>query len=235
MCIRDRGKVDVKYSDVRNKDSRRLVKQLVEAKLKDMKKLKSIVRTEKKRKREDEKEEKKEAKAKAKADEVGKAIKKEGKKEKGKLRQLIKAIHSADPMKDKYIVANVEFYDGGSKHFTITPFNKEKIIEHLRDLSKGTEVKGEVHYSDAVGDTFIPGKRVKSFKLTSQKAFDEEEKAKWSKNRAKKINKKREGAFFPHVHLIENTHVEEVLERQIYKKGVVPEGPDVCFIESVKE
>ena len=52
----------------------------------------------------------------AKVREIGKKIKKEAKKEakkdKGKLRQLIKAIHSADPVKDKYIVANVEFYDG---------------------------------------------------------------------------------------------------------------------------
>ena len=53
-----KGKIDVKYKDIQNKDSRRLVKQLVEAKLKDMKKLKRIVKTEKKRKRDDEKEEK---------------------------------------------------------------------------------------------------------------------------------------------------------------------------------
>ena len=133
-----KGKVDVKFRDVQRKDSRRLVKQLVDAKLNQMKKLKSIVKAEKKRKREDEEEEKQDAKAK----EIGKKIKKEAKKDKGKLRQLIKAIHSADPVKDKYIVANVEFYDGASKHFTITPFNKEKIIEHLRDLSKGKQVQG---------------------------------------------------------------------------------------------
>ena len=77
------------------------------------------------------------------------------KKDKGKLGQLIKAIHGADPLKDKYVVANVEFYDGGSKHFTITPFNKEKIIEHLRELSKGKEVKGEVYVPDAVGVTLF--------------------------------------------------------------------------------
>ena len=143
-----KGKVDVKFRDVQRKDSRRLVKQLVDAKLNQMKKLKRIVKAEKKRKREDEEEEKQDAKAK----EIGEKIKKQSKKDKGKLKQLIKAIHSADPVKDKYIVANVEFYDGGSKHFTITPFNKEKIIEHLRDLSKGKEVKGEVYFSDAVGD-----------------------------------------------------------------------------------
>ena len=167
-----KGKLNIKYKDFQNKDSRRLLKQLVDAKLKEMKRLKSIVKTEMKRKREDEKE-KKEAK---KVEDIGQKVKKESKKDKGKLRQLIKAIHSADPVKDKYVVANVEFYDGGSKHFTITPFNKEKIIEHLRDLSKGKEVKGEVYFSDAVGDYFIPGKRVRSFKLISKAAFDKEEK-----------------------------------------------------------
>ena len=62
-----------------------------------MKKLKSIIKTEKKRKREDEKDKKQDDKVR----EVGKKIKKESKKDKGKLRQLVKAIHSADPVKDK--------------------------------------------------------------------------------------------------------------------------------------
>ena len=44
---------------------------------------------------------------------LARRLKKEAKKDKGKLRQLIKAIHSADPVKDKYIVANVEFMMGG--------------------------------------------------------------------------------------------------------------------------
>ena len=61
---------------------------------------------------------------------------------------------------------------GGSKHFTITPFNKESIIKHLRDISKGTVVAGEVYYSDAVGDSFIPGKRVKSFKVKDRNTFE---------------------------------------------------------------
>ena len=36
-----KGKVDVKFRDVQRKDSRHLVKQLVDAKLKEMKKLKT--------------------------------------------------------------------------------------------------------------------------------------------------------------------------------------------------
>ena len=100
-----KGKVDVKFRDVQRKDSRRLVKQLVDAKLSQMKKLKSIVKAEKKRKREDEEEEKQDAKVK----EIGEKIKKQSKKDKGKLKQLIKAIHSADPTKSKYIVLIIDF------------------------------------------------------------------------------------------------------------------------------
>ena len=48
-----KGKLNIKYKDFQNKDSRRLLKQLVDAKLKEMKRLKSIVKTEMKRKRED--------------------------------------------------------------------------------------------------------------------------------------------------------------------------------------
>ena len=132
-----KGKVDVKYADVRNRNSRKLVKQLVEAKLAGMKKLKRVIKSERKRKMEDEKEEEKEKKREAKVKEIGKAVKKSARKEKGKLGNLIKAIHNSDPVKDKYVVAIVDFYDGGSKHFTITPFNKEKVIEHLTDLTKG--------------------------------------------------------------------------------------------------
>ena len=180
-----KGMLKIKYKDFQNKDSRRLLKQLVDLKLKEMKKLKGIIKNEKKRRKEDNADKKQAEKIK----EVGKKVRKESQKDKGKLGKLIKAIHSADPLKDKYVVATVEFYDGGSKHFTITPFNKEKIIEHLRELSKGKEVKGEVYFSDAVGDYFIPGKRVRSFKLVSKDAFDKEEKDKYTKNTTKQIKK----------------------------------------------
>ena len=55
-----KGILKIKYKDFQNKDSRRLLKQLVDLKLKEMKKLKSIIKTEKKRKRE-EKTDKKQA------------------------------------------------------------------------------------------------------------------------------------------------------------------------------
>ena len=54
--------------------------------------------------------------------------KKEDKKDKGKLRQLIKAIHSAEPTKTNYIVLIIDFYDAPTTHLTLTPFNVEKII-----------------------------------------------------------------------------------------------------------
>ena len=43
----------IKLKDFQNKDSRRLLKQLVDLKLKEMKKLKGIIKTEKKRRKED--------------------------------------------------------------------------------------------------------------------------------------------------------------------------------------
>ena len=48
-----KGMLKIKYKDFQNNDSRRLLKQLVDLKLKEMKKLKDIIKTEKKRKRED--------------------------------------------------------------------------------------------------------------------------------------------------------------------------------------
>ena len=48
-----KGMLKIKYKDFQNKDSRRLMKQLVDLKLKEMKKLKGIIKTEKKRKKED--------------------------------------------------------------------------------------------------------------------------------------------------------------------------------------
>ncbi len=83
---------------------------------------------------------------------------------------------------------------------------------------------------------FVPGKRVKSFSLADREYFDKNWEIFLAKNNQTRINKKREGAFFPYVHLIENKHVQSVLERlQIYKKGVVPEEPDVCFVEAIKD
>ena len=76
-----KGKADVKYADVRNRNSRKLVKRLVEAKLAGMKKIKRVIKSERKRKREDEKEEKKEKKQEAKVKEIGKAVKKGAHKE----------------------------------------------------------------------------------------------------------------------------------------------------------
>ena len=49
------------------------------------------------------------------------------------------------------------------------------------------------------------------------------------------MKRKREGAFFPHVHLIENEHVEYILKLlQNFKKGKYPIEPDVWFIQAIK-
>ena len=135
------------------------------------------MKLEKQRKREDEEEEKQDAKAK----EVGEKIKKESKKDKGKLKQLIKAIHSADPTKTKYIVLIIDFSDAPTTHLTLTPFNTEKIIDHLRDITKDREVREDNYLV-----RLIPRKRVKSFKLVDRKSSEETEKATYEKqNKAK--------------------------------------------------
>ena len=166
--------VNVKYSDVQRKESRPLLKQLLEAKLDGFKKQKAIIKQEKKRKREDD-DIKKERAA---IEKIGKKIKKSEQKQKGQLGQLIKAITNAEPTKSKYVVISVDFYDSPTKNFTVTPFNKGDIIQQLRDLTKGKEIRGEVYYSDAVGDMFIPGMRIKKFRILKRGAFGEEQKAK---------------------------------------------------------
>ena len=76
------------------------------------------------RKRDDEetKEEMKRIKA------VGKAVKKATRKDKGKLGELVESIQNSNPTKEKYIVVNVEFYGSPTRHFIVTPFNKEKSL-----------------------------------------------------------------------------------------------------------
>ena len=166
--------------------------------------------------------------------EIGKKIKKEARG--GKLKQLLKAIQSAEPTKTKYIVVTVEFYQDSTKLFTLTPFNKGDVIEQIKDLTRSKEIQGEVRFSDAVGDIFVPGKRIKAFKLTDRNSFEQTEKSKWQKNRLTRINKRRKGGFFPHTHVIDNDYVEGVLQQlQIYKTGFLPENPNTCFIESIKD
>ena len=157
------------------------------------------MKLEKKRKREDEDDKKEMAKVK----EIGKKVKKEARG--GKLKQLLKAIQSAEPTKEKYIVVTVEFYQDATKLFTLTPFNKSDVIEQIKDLTRSKEIQGEVRFSDAVGDIFVPGKRIKSFKLTDRNAFEQTENQS-GKNRLTRINKRRKGGFFPQTHVIDNEY-----------------------------
>ena len=157
----------VRYRDVQIKDRRNLVKVVLESKLREFKKIKTIIKNEKKRKREDKDDEQQMAKVK----EIGKAVKKETRG--GKLKQPLKAIQNAEPTKSKYIVVAVEFYGDSNKLFTISPFNKDDIIKQIKDLTRSREIQGEVRFSDAVGDVFVPGKRIKSFKLTDRNSFEQ--------------------------------------------------------------
>ena len=117
------------------------------------------------------------------------------KKEKGVLAKLIKAIRNSKPTDKKYLVVTVAFYDGTDKHFTLTPFKKQGIINELVNLAKGKMVTGGDAFSDAMATNFIPGKRVKSFFITDRGEFNNKERSKFAKNILTRINKKREGAF----------------------------------------
>ena len=58
------------------------------------------------------------------------------KKDKGKLGEIVASIEKSKPTKEKYIVVTVDFYEAPIRHFIVTPFNKDKIIEQLRYLTK---------------------------------------------------------------------------------------------------
>ena len=51
----------------------------------------------------------------------------------------------------------------------------DKVIDQIKDLTKSKEIQGEVRFSDAVGDIFVPGKRIKAFKLTDRNSFAQTE------------------------------------------------------------
>ena len=122
--------LNIKYKDLQNKDSRRLLKQLVDAKLGEMEKMKDIIKIEKKRKREDKSDKKQVEKVK----EIGKAVKKEFKKqvkEKGIVGKIITELRDLDMTTAKYFVLKIEFYGNEpDKSFPITAFNKKKVIMH---------------------------------------------------------------------------------------------------------
>jgi hypothetical protein len=72
----------------------------------------------------------------------------------------------------------------------------------------------------------IPGKQIKSFSITANKP-------EWSENVFKK---RREGGFFNHQHNINNQQVIDILKQlQIYQIGFVPDDPNTCFIEAIKD
>ena len=108
----------------------------------------------------------------------------------------------------------------------ITPFNRNKLIEDLREQATGyKEMGGILSFSDAAGDVWRAGKRIKSYTITP---WNDE----WRKN---VFNRVREGGFFPHQHTIENKHVTEIFKQlQIYPVDYVPKEPDTCFIDSLK-
>ena len=161
-----KGKFEgVTWQSVRTKASRPILKELLRAKI-DKGKQKFIKKEEKKRKRDDDEIEKEMAQVKR----IGKRVKKATRKDKGKLGELVEEIDKREPTREKYIVVTVEFYDAPVRHFIVTPFNKEKIIDTLRYLTKTKEVGQEFIGSGEVA-SLKPGMRIKKYVLFSQDSF----------------------------------------------------------------
>ena len=161
-----KGKFEgVTWQSVKTKASRPLLKELLRSKINKANQ-KFIKKEEKKRKRDDDEIEKEMAQVKR----IGKRVKKATRKDKGKLGELVAKIDESEPTREKYIVITVEFYDAPERHFIVTPFNKEKIIDSLRYLTKTKEVGQEFIGSGEVA-SLKPGMRIKSFKLSTKESF----------------------------------------------------------------
>ena len=135
---------------------------------------------------------------------IGKRIKKATRKDKGKLGELVAEIDKSEPTREKYIVVTVEFYDAPLRHFIVTPFNKEKITDTLRYLTKTKEVGQEFIGSGEVA-SLKPGMRIKNFLLSTKESFRQKVATK------SLFKKKREGAFFPYQHLIKTNTLKSFL------------------------
>ena len=150
---------------------------------------------EQKRKRKDDEVEAQRAEVEKIGKNIGRVQRVDKKKDKGKLVEIVASIEKSKPTKDKYIVVTVDFYEAPIRHFIVTPFNKDKIIEQLRYLTRTKEVGTEFIGSGEVA-SLKPGMRIKSFFLSNRDSF----KSKFSKVNI--FKKKREGSFFPYQHVI---------------------------------
>lgn len=148
------------------------------------------------------------------------------------LQKLLKTIKNTKPESNEYYVLTIEFTDGSKKHTTITPQSKFNIIKDIKNITNDKVVLEGNAFSDATS-ILLKGKTIKSFSLEKKQEFEKIQKSLFVND--KRINKKKTGGFFPYTHRIENEYVEELFEQlQIYKNGVLPEDPDVCFIAALK-
>ena len=127
--------------------------------------------------------------------ELASRSKKAVRKDKGKLGDLVQSIEKSNPTRDQYIVVTVDFYGAPVRHFIVTPFNKEKIMDTLRYLTKTKEVGQEFIGSGEVA-SLKPGMRLRDYFLSSRDNFKKS-------CHDKLFKRKREGDFFPYQHLIQ--------------------------------
>jgi len=156
------------------------------------------------------------------------------KKQPHQLKQLLSSLKQLNIKAQQYVVVTVQFYKRPSKHFTVTATNQNKIIEQLIEMSRDKTTSAFGAFSDAV-QFMVEGAKIKSFNISTAQDFKTQQAQKFSKNINRKIYKKRSGGFFPFTHRIDNQYVEKLLEElQIYKDGIVPENPNICFIQAIQ-
>ena len=125
-------------------------------------------------------------------------------------------------------MATVKFKEAPVRHSVVAPFNKEKIIEQLRYITKTKEV-GQEFIGSGQEASLKPGMVITEFFISSRESFRQKVAT------THQFKRKREAAFFPYQHLIKNEHVEKLLtELQIYPEGFVPSCPDTCFVHSLR-
>ena len=82
----------------------------------------------------------------------------------------MQSIEKSNPTREQYIVVTVDFYGAPVRHFIVTPFNKEKIIETLRYLTKTKEVGQEFIGSGELA-SLKPGMKIKGYLLSTRDNF----------------------------------------------------------------
>ena len=88
-----------------------------------------------------------------------------------KLKALFESIKNAKPEAEQYLVLTINFTDNTTKHATITPQSKAKIMQDILNEVTDKEHLGGSGFSDATLHR-IKGKQIKDFSLQTKNKFE---------------------------------------------------------------